>query len=420
MFTKRTDVRSRRLLGKLVPTGNKANRSPHITSLREVGRHSKQGKRETTQISALPSDGGVVYLWGVRFRRERKVERKPTTNVYSERRADSIGMEKTPVTQKPSANKVRYEKTPPNGKVVRQDTPQYQAKPHKRRRRARNLAKGLMYFTEKDRQLMEWTASFGFIRAQDLAALMDVGRDAIRMRSNRLLKHGLLIKSYGLDGGLILSTTSKGLRAAGLEGYRPKIEPRATTLYHSIGEVAGVRWLAERFVSRPVLTERDLEAAKSSGVLTSRVTKPHPWVNGYGADFTKWTPDLVGGKGSKRPDLLVLWRRQDGSVKPPIPVEVELSPKSTKDYENWLRTYGETAREGAFSPGLLVLVDGETKSKGIIEAALKRAAKAAMDPISGKTPWANLDVRIESLGDYFTSYRRACLVRAPMADRGSP
>lgn len=329
-------------------------------------------------------------------------------------------MEQTPVTQKPSANKVRYQKTEPNGKVVRQDTPEYQAKPHKRRRRARNLAKGVIYFTERDRELMEWVASFGFIRAQDLAALMGVGRDAIRMRSNRLLKHGLLIKSYGLDGGLILSTTSRGLRTAGLEGFRAKIEPRPTTLYHCIGEVAGVRWLAQEFASRAVLTERDIEAAKSSGVLTSRITRPHPWVSDYGTDFAKWTPDLVGGLGYKRPDLLMLWRGPDGTIQRPIPVEIELSPKSSKDYEKWLCTYGESAKNGVFSPGLLVLVDGETKSEGVIEAAMKRAAKSATDPISGKTPWSNLDVKIESLGDYFTSYRRACLVRIPMADRGTP
>lgn len=310
----------------------------------------------------------------------------------------------TPNTQKPSADKGAYVRgavtNTQGGRVVFED----ELKRKSRKRKAKTLKNGGMYFTELDRQMVEFVASFGFIRVQDLAALMGMSRDAVRLRGRRHIKFGLLKKSYNIDRGLIYTVTPKGLGACGLHGYRA-VTPKATTMYHTIAEVAALRWVAQQWPNRPVVTERDVAAAIRSGDLTPRVTRGFEWTKDY-TDFEKWRPSLKGGSGVKYPDLLILWNSKNGP-NPPIPCEVELTPKGTKDYTAWLETYSEAAKDNVFSPGVLVFVDSESKKKATVEQTLKRLTAKKVDPISGKTPWANLDVRVEGLGDLFESYETA-------------
>lgn len=315
----------------------------------------------------------------------------------------------TPRTQKPSADKSAYSLCG-EGPVVFTDTPDFQAKPHKRRRRAKTLAKGGMYFGVKDRELMEWIAAFGWLNTPDLARLMATSQGAVRNRANRLQKHRLLTSVTGPDSRLLYLATARGLRVANLRGFRSDVGPKPSTLEHNKAMVGGLLMLRDLYPARPILTERELFAAINAGVLTSRVTRPYPWVSDYGRDFQRWQPVFMDSpsEARKRSDLLILWRDQSKNVQAPIPVEVELTVKQDQTtYRRWLVAYENAAAQGDLSPGLMFLTDDSSDVAKMLQRTLTRLDEENRDPISGKTPWSRLDIRIDSLGDYFESYRKA-------------
>lgn len=305
------------------------------------------------------------------------------------------------------------------GPVVFTDTPEYKAKPHKRRRRAKTLAKGGMYFGEKDRQFLQWVAAFGWLGSEEISRLMATTDNAVRMRSVRLVRHKLVTKFIGPGQRIVYIATSKGLRLAGLKGFKSDITPKTSTMEHTKAMVAGVLMLRDRFPQRPVVTERELFAAIKSGELTARITDEFPWVADYGTNYENWQPVFQDSESGsrKRPDLLILWRDQNQKVQPPIPVEVELTVKYDQvTYKRWMLAYENSAANGDLAPGLMFLTDEASDVKEALERAFTRLNDDNRDPISGKTPWSRLDVRIDSLGDYFTSYRRAWGVYVPPSD----
>ena len=302
--------------------------------------------------------------------------------------------------------------------VIFTDTPEYQARPHKRRKRAKALAKGGMYLTETDRAVMHYIAAFGFLPLETLAELMHTTKNAMQLRTRRMVKVKILDKTFGLAGESILTITQKGLRVTGLRGFKANVQPRPTTYFHTLGEAAALRYISQEMKFRAVITERELDAFIKSGVLTPRLTATQPWTKGYTVDQAiEWQPPFVSPNlnGRKKPDLLILRQGKNGQPLPPYGVEVELSPKSPKDYREVLRTYADAARAGHLSPGLLYLVDSDDPdSRTALERGFAKAAEKWHDPIAGRNEWSNLDIKIRDLGGYFESYvaRRAKMMSA--------
>jgi len=168
--------------------------------------------------------------------------------------------------------------------VVFTDTPEYEARPHKRRKRAKALAKGGMYLTETDRAVMHYIAAFGFLPLETLAELMHTTKNAMQLRTRRMVKVKILDKTFGLAGESILTITQKGLRVTGLRGFKANVQPRPTTYFHTLGEAAALRYIREIMKLPAVITERELDAFIKSGVLTPRLTEALTWTKGYTAE----------------------------------------------------------------------------------------------------------------------------------------
>lgn len=279
----------------------------------------------------------------------------------------------------------------------------------KKRRRAPSIAKGGMYFGEKDREMVQWLAAFGWLNLYDLARLMKTTKSAVQKRADRLAAHRLAAKGIGYDGRNLYWPTEKGFRLAGVQGFNSGITPKTQAMEHTKAMVGGVVMLRETYPTQPVLTERELWATIKSGAVPERVLKGNPWIADYGTEFERWHPRFPGGsiKSRKQPDLLMLRKDKEGQPAPPIPVEVELTLKGhIATYKRWLLAYSEAAADGDLAAGLLFLVDEASKMERDLKRVLARLDGENLDPISGKTPWQRLSVRVESLGDYFTSYRR--------------
>lgn len=292
----------------------------------------------------------------------------------------------------------------------------------KKRRRAPSIAKGGMYFGEKDRELVQWLAAFGWLNLDDLARLMGSTRAAVQKRSDRLAAHQITIKGSGYDGRILHWASEKGFRLAELDDFNSSITPKTPAMEHTRAMVAGVLMLRDMYPTQPVLTERELWATIKSGVVPERVLKSNPWIAEYGTDFQRWHPRFPGGSNHsrKQPDLLMLRQDRDGNAAPPIPVEVELTLKGKiGTYKRWLLAYSDAAADGDLAPGVLFLVDEASNMGRDVKRVLARLDDENRDPISGKTPWHRLSLRIESLGDYFIHFRRAWGLYVPPGSEAS-
>ena len=291
------------------------------------------------------------------------------------------------------------------------------AKP-KKRRRAPSLFTGGMYFGAKDQEFMEWLAAFGWLNINDLARLMGTTKAAAQKRADRLAAHRITQKGAGYDGRILHWATAKGLNLAGLEGFRADIKPSTRLMEHTKAMVGGLLLLRDLYPTQPVMTEREYFAVSKSGVFPARLMDGNPWLAEYGTNLERWHPPFPGGSGNsrKQPDLLMLRQDKNGQTAPPIPVEVELTLKgSINTYKRWLLAYADAAADGDLAPGVLFLVDEASDMERDIRRVLKRLDKENLDPISGKTPWHRLSIRVEALGDYFIGYRRACGIYVPPA-----
>jgi hypothetical protein len=191
---------------------------------------------------------------------------------------------------------------------------------------------------------------------------------------------------------------------------------------HTKAMVGSLVMLRDQHPTQPVLTEREIWAAIKTGVIPARVVEGNPWISEYGTDLKRWHPRFPGGheNSRKQPDLLIFRQDRDGNAAPPIPVEVELTLKGKiGTYKRWLLAYSDAAADGDLAPGVLFLVDEASNMGRDVKRVLARLDDENRDPISGKTPWHRLSLRIESLGDYFINFRRAWGLYVPPGSEAS-
>ena len=98
--------------------------------------------------------------------------------------------------------------------IVWTDTPEYLARPHSASRRAKYESRGSTYLGSVDRQILEFTAWFGFLTSAETHQLVSGAQSTVYRHVSLLEEIGLLEESDGL-----LSISREGLRAADLRGY---------------------------------------------------------------------------------------------------------------------------------------------------------------------------------------------------------
>lgn len=311
----------------------------------------------------------------------------------------------TPAT---SGNReIKRDVTPRRDLVTFEDEPD--AKRLSNRRKRTRLNKGGMFFNERDRAIILLVAAHGWLSKEQIAALLDTSLE-VRKSLRRLATHGLLDDKYiGFNNEVLYTATSFGLRKVGAEGFSGTITPRLQTIEHTDAITAlhiHMRGLAAGNPDSAFITEKELQAAATSGVLTRRILTAYPWTAQYG-DFTRWIPSTTTDKGKpvyKRPDGLLLLC-QNGKAQPPIPVELERNLKTRPDYyQQAMLMFANAHRGGHIADQVLYFAPASTGVQADLDAALKAVYK---DP-SGKFRWpANLPTirwKVRDLDAFYTPY----------------
>ncbi len=98
--------------------------------------------------------------------------------------------------------------------IVWTDTPEYATRSRSALRRAESESQGNTYLGVFDRQILEFTAWFGFLTPAEIHQLVSGAQSTVYRHMSLLEEIGLLEESDGL-----LSISRTGLRAADLSGY---------------------------------------------------------------------------------------------------------------------------------------------------------------------------------------------------------
>jgi len=204
------------------------------------------------------------------------------------------------------------------------------------KRKRTRLNKGGMFFNARDRQIILFVAAHGWLSIRQLCDFCGgVSPNALRHSLKRLVDHKLLNNSSrGLSGEILYIATTFGLRKAGAEGFNGAVVPRLQTYEHKEAITAlHIHSLKNQNTKSIFMTERELFAAASSGVISPRILASAPWVAEY-KNPELWLPKTITPEGkasSKRPDGLFL-RHSNGEIQPPRAVEIERTVKSKASY----------------------------------------------------------------------------------------
>jgi len=289
-------------------------------------------------------------------------------------------------------------------------TDEPQAKPVSARRKKTRLAKGGMFFGERDRLIIEFVAAHGWLDIEQISRFIgNVSVDALRQSIRRLVEHQLLDdRCSGFRNQSLYTATAFGLRKANLQGFNSNVTPRMQSIEHSDAITA----LHLHFISETrnspnasYLTEREMNAALASGVMPPRILRRSPWSAQY-TNFDAWVPNTVTSKGkatTKRPDGLFL-NVKDGLAQPPIPVEVERNLKSRKDYyQQALLLFAAAAQAGGLSSTVFFYSPSHDRT-------LHNLRKAIDDVLGSKNGFIwprnlpQVNCQIDDLDTFFTPF----------------
>lgn len=315
----------------------------------------------------------------------------------------------TPTPHTSGDKKLTRDATPRRDLVTFEDNPDH--KPLTNKRKRTRLNKGGMFFNARDREIILLIAAHGWADKQQIAALLgNVSADSTRKSLKRLVDHDLLDAKFGgFIGQNLYTVTAFGLRKAGAEGFTSTITPRVQTMEHTDAITALHIYMRTQTAGNPnrvFITEKELQAAATSGVLTPRVLTTHPWAAAY-TDFTRWIPSTVSEKGNqvyKRPDGLVLTYAK-GTVQPPEPVEIERTIKTRFDYyQQAFLMYANAAKNEHLSNIVIYFAPAATGTHHELETALANV----YNPTFAKFRWpANLpkiEYKVFNLDTIYTPY----------------
>lgn len=245
------------------------------------------------------------------------------------------------------------------------------------RKRKKRMGGG--FIDDKNRNILESIIVFGWLSRFQLSDLLNIPAVTIHRRAQRLASVGLLNdRARGVAGEILYTPTRKGMRLVGMADFKIST-PSPQTMNHTEGLFA----LALRFGESPirhgiVVTEREIEAAATTGQLSRRIQRLAPWAQSqFEGKFATWKPvaEAVSGSGNgfKRPDMLLI-----KSNEPPTAVELEINQKSTiKQYVRILEAYNRAQKAGDFaSPIIYVTVevaDNHNDIKKALQTAITRA-----------------------------------------------
>lgn len=250
-----------------------------------------------------------------------------------------------------------------------------------KKKRKKRLKPPGIFLNETDREIIELVISFGWLSRFDLARYFGLSAVTVHRRCHKLAKLGLLDdRSRGVATEVLYCPTRKGMRLVGMAEFRAST-PSAQTLAHTAACFAA----ALRFMESPlrhglVVTEREIQAAKSSGHLSVRVQRLAPWAQPhFGGRFDGWLPATapISGKetpGFKVPDLLLI----KPDLSPPVACEVELTRKKTTGlYLRVFSAYDTAVRAGALSPEIIYVTAEVCNNRAAITTSLTTALAEA-------------------------------------------
>jgi hypothetical protein len=250
--------------------------------------------------------------------------------------------------------------------------------PKKRRKRLKPPG---IFLNETDREIIELVVAFGWLSRFQLADYFGLSAVTVHRRCHKLAKLGLLDdRSRGVATEVLYCPTRKGMRLVGMAEFRAST-PSAQTLAHTAACFAA----ALRFMESPlrhglVVTEREIQAAKSSGHLSVRVQRLAPWAQPhFGGRFDGWLPATapISGKktpGFKVPDLLLI----KPDLSPPVACEVELTRKKTTSlYLKVFDGYETAVKAGALSPEIIYVTAEVCNNRAAITTSLTTALAEA-------------------------------------------
>ncbi len=228
-----------------------------------------------------------------------------------------------------------------------------------RKKQGKKLAKGGMYFKDRDSLILQFVATFGWLSKEEISSLLEVeghktADRTLRYAMSNLKKFDMITISSGARGEHLYSLTNFGAKKARLMGYS-HASPTPSALDHTRALAAAYVLLKGRYEKSVIMNERDVAAADKSGVLAPRILDAAPGMARL-HDFNSWRPTYEDSGSLKRPDLLIFLGGDDG-VKP-RPVEVELSLKKPKEYKRIIRAY-ETAADLGNLANTLVYITGD-------------------------------------------------------------
>lgn len=288
---------------------------------------------------------------------------------------------RTPTADWSGDRKVARDVEPRGDLVTFTDTPEYAKKPLSNRRKRTRLNKGGMLLGERDRFACELIAAHGWLSVHDLSALL--GGESIqglRKALRRMVRHQMLTDDcLGFNGEILYRVTTFGLAKCNLKGFSP-VEPKPATLEHAAALVAFHKFVNAKFdPARACLaTEREVQAAINSGVLSPRILRGRNWA-GACSDFARWAPKSTTPKGrvmTKRPDALLLVER-NGAAHPAVACEVERNAKTAPNaYMDIALMYAEAAKAGYLSGEVIYLCPSSDGTFKRVKAALAEAQGA--------------------------------------------
>ena len=249
-----------------------------------------------------------------------------------------------------------------------------------KKKRKKRLSHGGKFVDEKDRAIVELVIAYGWLSRFQLSDLLGISAVTIHRRAQRLAAVGFINDlSRGAAGEVLYVPTRAGMRTVGMAKGFKVTTPTYQTMNHNDGLVAA----ALRFKESPrrhglVVTEREIEAAAMTGVLSPRVQRIAPWAQQqFQGRLKTWLPvaDAISGtgKGFKRPDMLLIIQGQ-----PPTVVELEITQKSAiRHYVRILEAYDGAQKAGHIAnPIIYVTVEvagNHNDIKKALETAFTRA-----------------------------------------------
>ena len=274
---------------------------------------------------------------------------------------------------------IRRSTTPDHTSTVNNERIVFTAADRVVKRKRKNVNHGRQFVDDKNRAIIELVTAYGWLSRFQIAEYFGLPPATVHRRAHKLAALGLLNQdSRGTSGEVLYLATRAGMRFVGMAGFK-LTTPTPQLMNHTEGLfAAGLRFGESPLRHGIVITEREIDAAVTSGTLSPRIQRLAPWAQSqFEGRFASWRPvaDPISGsgKGFKRPDMLLI---REGLL--PTVVELEITQKSTiQQYVRILEAYDRAQKAGDFANPIIYVTVEVAGNHNDIKKALETALASA-------------------------------------------